>query len=50
MTIRVRFIKLESGEYLYDEKNLKVYTCTAPHKLVGILNLVDLSINYNVHV
>lgn len=40
----VRFILLEDGEYLYDEKSLKLYTCNFPHKYVGLLDLKSLKV------
>ena len=45
-----RFIKLDCGEYLYDEKSLKVYTFYKPHKFIGYLNLKDFSIDSNSNV
>lgn len=35
-TIKVKFVLLDDGEYLYDESTCKLYTCQAPHKFVRI--------------
>jgi hypothetical protein len=33
--LRLTYIFLDEGEFLYDSSTKKVYTFTAPHKLVG---------------
>jgi len=35
MAYKLIYIFLEDGEFLYDADTHKVYTFTAPHKLVG---------------
>ena len=32
---RVMYVVLEEGEFLYDEKTLKLYCCTVPHKHIA---------------
>lgn len=36
---KVKFIVLEEGEFLYEEKTLNVYTCLPPHKCIGKIDL-----------
>lgn len=36
--IKVSFILLDSLEYYYDSKTLKVYSISFPHKLIGHIN------------
>lgn len=42
---RVRFIVLEEGEFLYDEKTLKLYCCTVPHKHIANLDPETLKVS-----
>jgi hypothetical protein len=37
--VKVRFIVLEEGEFLYEEKTLNVYNCLPPHKYIGKIDL-----------
>lgn len=40
--VKVTFIVLEEGEFLYDQNALKIYTCNPPHKCVGTIDPRDL--------
>ncbi len=42
--VLVKYIVLEEGEFLYEESTLKLYTCKAPHVLVGKIDLKDFSV------
>lgn len=44
MKAKVRFIVLEEGEFLYEEKTLNVYTCLPPHKYIGKIDLTQFKI------
>lgn len=42
--IRVRFVVLDEGEYLYDPETLRLYECAVPHLYIGDFDLRTKSV------
>lgn len=37
--VRVKFLLLEEGEFLYNPSTNDLYSCKSPHKKVGVLKI-----------